>query len=70
MNTMMGSILKSICKRSSIASIPRQEQVAGQIDAHTSMSRKDKPKRHAQQSGSARRMGSVGRWMPRQDYGL
>jgi hypothetical protein len=41
MNTMMGSILKSICKRSSIASIPRQEQVAGQIDAHTSMSRKD-----------------------------
>jgi hypothetical protein len=37
MNTMMGSILKSICKRSSIASIPRQEQVAGQIDAHTSI---------------------------------
>ena len=35
MNTMMGSNLKSICKRSSIASVPRQEQVAGQIDAHT-----------------------------------
>jgi hypothetical protein len=37
MHRMMGSILKSICKRSSIASIPRQEQVAGQIDAHTSI---------------------------------
>ncbi len=37
MNTMMGSILKSICKRESIASIPRQEQVSGQIQAGTSI---------------------------------
>jgi hypothetical protein len=37
MNTMMGSNLKSICKRSSIASVPRQEQVAGQIQADTSI---------------------------------
>jgi hypothetical protein len=134
MNTTMGSILKSICKRSSIASIPRQEQVAGQIDAHTSIisislqpllfpptglqadsrpfrssaritstysstglfkagrtsmeairsativparamnldqgAERTKPKGHAQQSASARRLGSVGRWIPCQDHGL
>jgi hypothetical protein len=28
------------------------------------------PKGHAQQSASARRLGSVGRWMPWQDHGL